>query len=431
MKQLLATCILTATVVLSSCNPKEEIVEDIALATPEKKNIVFGIDANQYKLKRDTVSSGDTFGVIMDRYKIPPAKVHQIVEATKPVYDFTKIKAGKPYSVFIGKDSIDEAHYFVYEPSVERYILLKIKDSICIEEIKHPLSIKERTASGVITTNLSEAMDAEGINFNVIYEMADIYRWSIDFFKLQKNDKFKLIFRERYINDSIFAGLEAIDAAVFQHQGKDYYAFNYTYDSIRNLTDYYDEKGNTLRNFFLRAPVTYSRISSRFSPRRFHPVQKRWKAHKGTDYAAPHGTPILSTANGVVIKSGYTSGNGNYVKIRHNSTYETQYLHMSKRLVKVGQRVKQGDVIGLVGSTGLATGPHVCYRFWVNGVQKDPYREKLPAGEPLKEEILPKYLDYIADLKQHIDQIPFKDESAEEVQQEDEPLFGEFEESAS
>ena len=169
----------------------------------------------------------------------------------------------------------------------------------------------------------------------------------------------------------------------FIHQNEPFYAFEYEVDSTTNRTEYFDEEAKTLRRFFLKAPVQYSRISSRYSPRRFHPVQRRWKAHKGTDYAAKRGTPIWSTADGVVIKSSYTSGNGNYVKVKHTNKYTTQYLHMTRRAAKVGQRVKQGEIIGYVGSTGLATGPHVCYRFWVHGRQVDPFKQDLPKAENL------------------------------------------------
>jgi len=160
-----------------------------------------------------------------------------------------------------------------------------------------------------------------------------------------------------------------------------------------------------LKSMFLKAPLKFSRISSRFSPRRFHPVQGRWKAHNGTDYAAPHGTPIMTTANGVVERTGYTAGNGNFVKVRHNGQYSTQYLHMSKILVRNGQRVSQGDIIGKVGSTGLATGPHVCYRFWKNGVQVDALRMKLPSSEPMNAKDKPRYMAYITPLKKELDSI--------------------------
>ncbi|MEE4247742.1 MAG: M23 family metallopeptidase, partial [Kangiellaceae bacterium] len=201
----------------------------------------------------------------------------------------------------------------------------------------------------------------------------------------------------------IYAGIESIDAAVFEHRNKPYYAFEFMVDSTLERTEYFDEEAKTLRRFFLKAPVQYSRISSRYSPRRFHPVHKRWKSHKGTDYAAPTGTPIWATANGIVTKSSYTRGNGKYVKIKHTNKYSTQYLHMSRRAVKVGDRVKQGEIIGYVGSTGYATGPHVCYRFWVNGRQVDPYKQKLPKAEPMPEKLKPTYLEFIKNLKVELD----------------------------
>jgi murein DD-endopeptidase MepM/ murein hydrolase activator NlpD len=217
-----------------------------------------------------------------------------------------------------------------------------------------------------------------------------------------------LIYKERYIDDTIYAGLESIDAAVLKHRGREFYAFEFEVDSITGRTDYFDENAETLRRFFLKAPLKFSRISSRYTRRRFHPVQKRWKAHKGTDYAAATGTPIWSTADGVVSKSGYTRGNGNYVKVRHTNKYSTQYLHMSRRAVKVGQYVKQGEIIGYVGQTGLATGPHVCYRFWVHGRQVNPYKQDLPAAEPMKEEVKPTYFEFIKPLKSKLDDIDYK-----------------------
>ena len=189
-----------------------------------------------------------------------------------------------------------------------------------------------------------------------------------------------------------------------EYKGKIIYAFPFAQQPGGKL-EYYDEEGKPLKNFFLKAPLKFSRISSRYSPRRFHPVQAVWKAHKGTDYAAPHGTPIMSTAAGVVEMSGYTAGNGNFVKVRHNKTYSTQYLHMSKILVRRGQRVSQGQVIGKVGSTGLATGPHVCYRFWKNGVQVDALRLKLPNAEPMDKRHRPRFVAQMTPLKRELDSI--------------------------
>ncbi|HET7360588.1 MAG TPA: peptidoglycan DD-metalloendopeptidase family protein, partial [Salinimicrobium sp.] len=214
-------------------------------------------------------------------------------------------------------------------------------------------------------------------------------------------------FNEKYIDDTIYAGIQDVEAAVFVHNDKPFFAFEFVTDSTSGEKGYYDLEARPLESFFLMAPVDFTRISSRFSPRRFHPVQKRWKAHKGTDYAAPTGTPIWSTADGVVIASRYTKYNGNYVKIRHNSTYTTQYLHMSKRNVRKGDYVEQGDIIGFVGSTGLATGPHVCYRFWVHGVQRDPYKQILPAAEPINDSLKDSYFAAIAPLKKELAKIEY------------------------
>jgi len=270
------------------------------------------------------------------------------------------------------------------------------------------VTVKRREVSGVITSSLSEAMQAQGLSNLLVYELSNIYQWSIDFFKLQKGDQFKMVYQEKYIDDTIFAGVEKVDAAVFKHSEEPYYAFRYLTDTISGQPSFYDAEAKALQSFFLKAPLNYSRISSRYTKRRFHPVQKRWKAHLGTDYAAPHGTPIVSTANGTVIASSYTSGNGNYVKVKHNGKYTTQYLHMTKRNVRNGQTVRQGDVIGYVGSTGLATGPHVCYRFWVNGKQVDPYRQNLPSAKHIEEELKDDYFAYIKPLQEELEQIPYK-----------------------
>ena len=209
--------------------------------------------------------------------------------------------------------------------------------------------------------------------------------------------------REKYINDSIYVGTEEILGAYFDYDGKDVYGFPYTRESEKD-PQFFDESGKQMKTMFLKSPLKYFTITSKFSKNRFHPVQKRFKAHNGTDYAAPQGTPIMTTASGKVIETGYTSGNGNYVKIKHDGTYTTQYLHMSKILVRRGQSVQQGQIIGKVGSTGLATGPHVCYRFWKNGVQVDPLKQKLPTSAIMDRGDLPKYIAQIKPIKQSIDE---------------------------
>ncbi len=410
--KLLLTGIL-ATGMLFSCknDPEVELVQpepevELAALVPVMQ---YGYNLNDYEVIADTVKSGDTFGDLIDKHLKEGQSSFLAAQKLNEVYNVRRIQAGKPFKILKQKDSLNRMEAFIYESSRMEYVVLEYADSLRAFKGTHPISFKRKTASGIIKSTLSEAMEDEGLGIAAINELSDIYRWSIDFFKLQKGDRFKMIYRERFINDTVFAGIESIEVAVFETDKTPFYAFDYVTDSVKDVSDYYDEKGKTLRSFFLKAPVDYTRISSRYSGRRFHPVQKRWKAHKGTDYAAGYGTPIVSTANGTVIKSGYTRGNGNYVKVQHDKTYTTQYLHMTKRLVKVGQRVKQGQTIGTVGSTGLATGPHVCYRFWVNGEQVDPYKQKLPTAEPLPKDKMDDYLSFVQPLKEEIDVLPFKE----------------------
>lgn len=387
---------------------KEEIVEAEVIEEPPVLE-EYGFVLNDYEVIRDTIRSGDIFGKILDTHGVDPGRVYEITQQVRETLNPTKLVLGKPYVILKAKDSAKTAQFFIYEDDRIEYTVVNIGDNIAAYKASKPVSIKKRSVSGVIVSNLSEAMQNQGLSILLTHELSSIYQWSIDFFKLQKGDQFKMVYNEKFINDTIYAGIESIEGAVFVHQEKPYYAFSYMVDPEKGESDYYDEVARPLQSFFLKAPLNFSRISSRFSGNRFHPVQKRWKAHKGTDYAAPHGTPIWSTANGTVIASGYTAGNGNYVKVKHNGTYTTQYLHMSKRNVREGQRVKQGDVIGFVGSTGLATGPHVCYRFWVRGQQVDPFRQNLPAAEPIADSLKDNYFAAVDTVKIQLDAIPFKE----------------------
>lgn len=373
--------------------------------TTTVSNQLYGYAMDDYEVVLDTVRSGDTFGKLMDNFGVSAGQVYQIVEKVKDTFDVRQLRAGRPFTLLRSKDSLNKPQVFIYHPNRIDYVVIDMRDSIQCYRDKLPVTTKRRTVTGVINSSLSQAMTDQGLSQNLVHELSSIYQWTVDFFRLQKGDHFKIIYNENYINDTTFVGIENVEATLLNHYNRPYYAFRFTTDSLTGTADYYDEKANTLRSFFLKAPLNYTRISSRYSLNRFHPVQKKWKAHLGTDYAAPHGTPIMATANGVVERSGYNSGNGNYVKIKHNDTYSTQYLHMSKRAVKVGDRVKQGDIIGYVGSTGLATGPHVCYRFWYNGKQVDPYAIDLPAAEPIKEELKESYFSFIQSLKEEIDQI--------------------------
>ncbi|TVZ26176.1 murein DD-endopeptidase MepM/ murein hydrolase activator NlpD [Gillisia sp. Hel_I_86] len=399
-------------VALSACNNDEEAKNEITEVKVEEAVPVieeYGFVLHDFEVVRDTIQSGDSFGEILDAHGVSRSKVFEITEQVSETFNPKRLVVGKPYIILKAKDAAQTPEYFIYENDRIDYTVVNIGKNIAAFKSQKPVTIKRKTVSGVIVSNLSEAMSNQGLSVLLSHELSSIYQWSIDFWKLQKGDQFKMVYNERYINDSIYAGIENIEGAVFVHQGKPYYAFDYMADPEKGESDFYDEEARPLQSFFLKAPLNFSRISSRFSGNRYHPVQKRWKAHKGTDYAAPHGTPIWSTANGTVIAASYTGGNGNYVKVKHNDTYTTQYLHMSKRNVRVGQRVKQGDIIGYVGSTGLATGPHVCYRFWVRGKQVDPFRQNLPAAEPIADNIKEDYFAAIKPVRTKLDKIPFKE----------------------
>ena len=285
--------------------------------------------------------------------------------------------------------------------------MVEFCDSIIAYTERKPIKIVEMETSGIIQNTLSETMEDQGLPTQLIYDMSDdIYAWTIDFSRLQKGDNFKVIYNKRFVDDSIYAGIESIKAAFFEHKGESFYAFNYMNRESKNTTDYFDENAKSLRKAFLKAPLQFSRISSRYNlKRRIAYYGNRVRPHKGTDFAAPIGTPILATANGTVVESRRKGGNGNYVKIRHNATYSTQYLHMSRRLVSVGEYVKQGDVIGKVGMTGNTGGPHVCYRFWKNGKQVDPFRQKLPDAKALPANLKSDFKVFMAPLKQQLDSI--------------------------
>ncbi len=368
-----------------------------------------GFNLNEYTLVKDTLKQGDTFGKLLEDNHIGATQIHNIAEATRELISPKNFRVGRPYAFVFSKQKPDMPHSFVYQPNLTEYIVVKLADSLQAYTVQRKITIKEKALAGNIENNLSVDAQAIGISQAATYQLGEIFDYTVDFFRLQKGDKFKIIYEERYVDDSICAGMEKVKAAYFEWEGKPFYAFNFTTDSLKETNGFYDEKGNMMKRMFLQSPLDIFRITSKFGMR-FHPVLHRMKGHFGTDYAAPTGTPIRSTAAGTVIEAGFGSGNGNYVKVRHNNTYTTQYLHMSKILAKKGQSVSQGQVIGLVGSTGLATGPHVCYRFWKNGVQVDPLKEKLPDAVPIEESLKASYLNYIAPLKAQLDQLKVSEE---------------------
>ena len=389
----------------TACTTKEDNKKaKIAKKEPIIKE--YGFTFNDYKVIRDTIRSGDTFGALLDKFPLRDSlTVHQVTEKVKDSFNVRRIKVGKPYLLFLDKKKPNTLKALVYIEDRIQYTVIDFRDSLVVANKQKPTKIKRRVVAAEINGSLSETLSNAGVSPALAPKLAGIYAYTIDFFKIQKGDKFAVTINEKFMEDSIYIGVESIEASYFEHKGKKIFAFPYKLNENQKKEDYYDENGKGLKSMFLKAPLDYFRISSRFSGRRFHPVQMRFKAHNGTDYAAPHGTPIKTTASGVVEKTGYTAGNGNFVKVRHSGTYSTQYLHMSRIMVRNGQSVSQGQTIGKVGSTGLATGPHVCYRFWKNGVQVDPLRLKLPNTEPMGGSDKQKYLQYIAPLKKELDNI--------------------------
>ena len=372
------------------------------------KNIKFGFNIDNYKVINDTIEVGDSFGEIMEKIGIGYPRIYQIDQKIKDSFDVRWLTAGKPYTILKSKDSLEVPKVFIYQPNKVNYVVIHIDDSVRAYNKKKPIKIIKKYASGVINSSLSETMDSQGLPYQLINDMSEIYAWNIDFFRLQNGDKFKIIYNERFIDDTTYAGIKSIDAAYFEHNSEPFYAFNFKADSLKKTTEYYDEKTRSLQRTFLRAPVQFSRVSSRYNLKRRIPLYgNKVKAHKGTDFAAPVGTEIMATADGRVIESRRKGGNGNYVKIRHNNTYSTQYLHMKKRLVKVGQYVKQGEVIGLVGMTGNTSGPHVCYRFWKNGKQVDPFKQKLPVAKSIPNKYKEEYISFISPIKLKLDNITY------------------------
>lgn len=400
MKKLAIILLILTT--LYSCKKQQEeyIIEDIE---PHKPIVDFGFKYDDYNVHYDTIQSQDTFERILKKQNLNGKKAAEIIKIIKDSFP-TSVRFKKPYVTLRTKDKYQKLQYLIYQPNRLEYYLVDLTDSIVGFKKSRPLTFKVRTIAGKLSGSLSTTLRNEKIDASLSKKLMKVYAWSIDFFKLKKGDKFALIFTERYINDTLYDGVDSLRAAYFEYKGEKLYAFPFQ-QTQNGKVDYYNEQGKALKNYFLKAPLKFINITSKFSKNRFHPVQLRFKAHNGTDYAAPTGTPIMTTAAGVVEQAGYTTGNGNFVKVKHDKTYSTQYLHMSKILVRRGQRVKQGDIIGKVGSTGLATGPHVCYRFWKNGVQVDALRLKLPNSQPMESRNLPRFKKEIQSVKKELDSI--------------------------
>ncbi len=377
---------ITQLVKSANNTPAKEVAPPVK---PAPVTMRFGLPVDSFTVVNGTIERNQFLSDILDDYGIDNNTILQLAEKARSVFSVRNLAAGKPYSIFCSNDSIQKAQYFIYQPSATDYVVYDLRDSMNVYKGKRPVTTKTETLSGTINSSLYETLEKQHADPNLAVKLANIFAWTVDFYYTQKGDWFKIIYDQQYINGKpIESG--NIRSAEFSSRGELYKAYFFEPDSVTG-GEFFNEEGKSLRKAFLKAPLKFVRITSHYSLHRFHPVQKRWKAHLGTDYAAPTGTPIHTTGSGVVIASRYTRFNGNYVKIKHNRTYTTQYLHMSKRAVKVGQHVKQGQVIGYVGMTGLATGPHVCYRFWKNGKQVDPLKQKFTAATPVPEKYMPEF----------------------------------------
>lgn len=410
--------IIFTLVLLGACQEEKVTVDHEAIKiSPIEDPIItrFGFNFEDFNVHQDTIKYGDSFGELMLKNKVEYPKIATISEKFRDTFDVRRIRVGKPYLILKSKDTTEQAQVFIYQNNPIDYTVVDFRDSVQVYKGKKRVKYVEREVSGIIETNLSEAILNQGIDYSVTHNLANVFAWTIDFSRLQKDDKFKIIFKEKYINDTVYAGTEPLVAAFFEHNGVPLYAFSFEGDSLKNQVDYYDHEANNLRRAFLKMPVEFGRLSSRYNlKRRIRYYGYKVRPHKGTDFAAPIGTPILATADGTVTESTRRGGNGKYVKIRHNETYSTQYLHMKNQNVKKGQFVRQGDVIGWVGMTGNTGGPHVCYRFWKNDRQVDPLREELPLAEPLAEALRPDYFAYIEPLKEQLDCIVYPERIEED-----------------
>lgn len=363
---------------VDTLHPEPEIEEELP-------NLVYGINADNFEVEEGKIEKNQFLHNILFPHGISALQLDDIGRRLKDTFDVRYMKAGKKYTLLLNKDSARTAKYFIYEIDNTDYVVYEFDSTVKATRGIKPIVTETRETGGVINSSMYLTLQEQKASPTLVIELAEVYAWAVDFYRIQKGDWFKVIYDEKFV-DGKSIGVSKIHGAVFNHYSQDYYAVWFEHEEQQG--DYFDQNNNCCRATFLKAPVKYSRISSRYSTRRIHPVTGVPKGHYGTDYAAPYGTPIVSTANGSVIEAQFSKYNGNYVKVKHNSTYTTQYLHMQKIAsgVRKGVQVQQGQVIGYVGSTGLATGPHVCYRFWLNGRQVDALRVKMPPAEPVRDE---------------------------------------------
>lgn len=352
--------------------------------------LLFNLPVDSFTVVHGQVRSGQNLSDILVSKGISMSKIDEISKKSILTFDVRKMKVNNPYYFFMNKKNASKADYFIYEINPVDYVVYDLSDSLRIYKEKKPIETLIKSASGVITSSLWNALEAQALDYNLALTLSEIYAWSIDFYGLQKGDKFRVVFEENFVYGKSI-GIGRVFAAQFYHAKENFYAFRFTQD---NEDSYFDDKGQSLKKAFLKSPLKFSRISSTFSASRFHPVLKIYRPHFGVDYAAPTGTPVMSIGDGTVIAKAYqAAGGGNYLKIKHNSVYTTSYMHLSGYAsgISTGAHVRQGQVIGYVGATGLASGPHLDFRVFFNGSPIDPLKVKSEPGLPVGKQYMQNY----------------------------------------
>lgn len=380
-------------------------IDSLAEVIEAEPKMLYGMVVDSLEIFEGLIRRNENLSEILSKFNVSFADIDQIARKSKDIFDVRKLAANKRYTILYKEDSFKTARAFVYEPNPVEYVVFNLQDSINIYKEARAIDTVQKSISGIIEYSLYESLMSQNASPRLVVDLAEVYAWQIDFFRIQKGDRFKVIYEETQV-DGVPVGLGKIIAAYFEHFDNPYFAFHFDQGSG---IDYFDEEGKSLRKEFLKAPLKYSRISSGYSHSRLHPVLKVRRAHLGIDYAAPKGTPVRSIGDGIVTKKGYNGGAGHMIKVKHNSVYTTGYLHLSKYAsgLKVGKKVKQGEVIGYVGSTGLSTGPHLDFRFWKNGSPVNPMSVKPPPSEPISNAYKMNFTTQMKDLKVKLDQMRY------------------------
>ena len=420
-KQIIFSSLLGIVLLVVIFMPKKETTEPLdeieVTDSLEVKEITYkyGIPIDDYDVDYGIVKRNQSLSTILQKHGLSVGEVHRLVEKSKDVFDVRKIRSDQAYAVFTTRDSIPETCYFVYEIDPKSYVVFDLRGDYRVTMGENPVEWRRNELHGVVESSLWLAMSKYNADPQLAVVLSNIFGWTIDFFGLQKQDEFRVIYEQEYVDGKSLLNFNVLGAA-FRHGDSTYYAIPF---ELNGEKLYYDRAGKSLEGAFLKAPLDFFRISSRFSNSRFHPVLKRYRAHHGVDYAAPTGTPVYAIGKGRVIAKGYQAkGGGNYVKIRHNSIYTTTYMHLSRfeKGIKVGVDVAQKQVIGYVGATGLATGPHLDFRVYENGKPINPLTIKSKPQKTLKDGDLNRYevvrdsvirmLTLIPDVRQENTEIP-------------------------